>query len=110
MDKPGRFNIITMTITLMVVYNFFYLFGKYLPSVLPGLVQPVFLVIAKNGITLGLLEALGAISLFVDMVGAWDRRTGRQKQIHTAVVIALVLLFVFKLAMRMFDGLLPEFT
>jgi len=94
----------------MIVYNVFYLLGLFIPEFLPNVIQPVFMVFSKNSRMLGLLEGLGAAALFVDLVGAWDRREKKARNIQSFIVITLVLLFVYKFALRIFDGLLPEFT
>jgi hypothetical protein len=105
-----KFNLITLTIILMIIFNIFYLLGAFVPSFLPGIIKPVFQVFMRNSGMLGLLEGLGAAALFVDLVGAWDRREKKQRNRQTFLVIILVLLFVYKFALRIFDGLLPVFT
>lgn len=99
-----------MTITLMIAYNFFYLCGKFIPQFIPGIVQPIYEAIRANGFTFTLLEVLGAISLFVDLVGGWDNRHGNARRRQLWVVVILILLFLFKFAIRMFESMLPEFN
>lgn len=109
MSKEKGLNLITMTIVLMVLYNIIYLLGEYQPNILRGIIQPVYSSIKSEILIFSILEALGAVSLFVDMIIGWDNREGRVRKVHTWIVILIVLLFLLKFAFRVFSSMMPDF-
>ena len=103
-------SLIRMTIILMILYNAFYLCGLFLPNFIPGVVQPIYQAIREHNIIFVVLEALGGISLFVDLVGGWDNRKGYARAGQVWLVVILNLLVILKFALMMLADMLPSFA
>lgn len=92
---------------LLVLYNALFFWHRHLPDFLAGLIQPIGRFIEEHHTALTVLEVVGVVALFVDLVLTYDKQESQLKRRLWTIVIGLLgMAFVFKLYINYLDSAL----
>jgi len=83
------------TYASLIVYNFFFYLGKYLPS-FTG-IQPVYHLIDKYIVYFEILEFLAVTSIFVDLITQYEKKPLVRRRVSLFLCAALFMGFMLKL-------------
>lgn len=109
MERSNDARLVTLALVALVVYNLFFFWGKFALDFLPGFIVPVFTGLKETVGFLTILEILGVASVFVDVVGRYEKLQEQNPALLRLriVLIALLLVgFFFKLFVNYLDSAL----
>lgn len=100
---------VRLVIVLLVLFNVFFFWGRHLPDVLPGFIGPVAKGIDDYVGYFTILEILGVVALFADLVVTFDRRkAGTTRNLYVFLIALVVVALFFKLFINYLDSALLE--
>ena len=98
---------VRLTAALLVTYNLLFFWERHLPDLLPDIIGATgeFMKTFRGFLTI--LELLGVLALFVDLVTTFDKRIRvLERKLWTLLVALLVVGFLFKLFINYLDSAL----
>jgi len=101
MKKETRTNwslLLKIALISLIVYNLIFIWGKFFNSFLTGFIAPVFNALQASLMAFTLFELIGIISIFVDLMGRWEKlgENKSMRKLRTVLVAVLIMAFIFK--------------
>lgn len=98
---------IVLAASLLLLYNLFFFWNRHLPDFLSGVIQPVGTFMEEFHAALTVLEVIGVVALFVDLVLMYDKRESLiGRRLWTILIGLLGMGILFKLYINYLDSAL----
>ena len=100
---------VRLAAALLVIYNLLFFWERHLPDLLPGFIGAAnnFMIEFRGFLTV--LELIGVVALFVDLLTTFDKRTDfMRRKLWTLLVALLVVGFLFKVFINYLDSAFLE--
>lgn len=98
--------LVRIALVSLVVYNFIFAWGKFFNSFLTGIITPIFEAIQSSLMAITFFELIGIVSVFVDLMGRWDKLSENtvRRNLRTTLIALLLMAFIFKLFINYLDS------
>lgn len=108
-DESKDARLIRLALILLSTYNLLFFWGKFLPDFGSDVIIPIYLGIQESVGFLTILEILGVASVFVDMIGRYDKLQAQgaaKLRLRIVLIAALGMAFFLKIFMNYLDSAL----
>ncbi len=106
-SKDAR--LVKLALILLSTYNLVFFWGKFLPDIVSAFIVPVYLGIQESVGFLTILEILGVASVFVDVIGRYDKlqaESALKLRLRVILIAILAMAFFLKIFMNYLDSAL----
>lgn len=96
--------LLNVTLTILILYNILFFVARHAPGIEGTSIDSFQWIMKENIGMFTILEAIGVITLFVDLVGRFDTFKQPYKTIRTIAVSLLLVGLLFKLFINYLDS------
>lgn len=101
--KTDRY-LLNVTLTILLLYNLLFFVARHAPGIDGTGIDSFQLMMKENIAMFTILEVIGVITLFVDLVGRFDSFKQPNKTVRTLAVSLLIVGLLFKLFINYLDS------
>lgn len=108
-EKSNDVRLVKLALILLTAYNLLFFWGKFQPGFGGGFIIPVYLGLQESIGFLTILEILGIASVFIDLIGRYDKLQAQGAallRLRVVLIALLIMAFFLKVFMNYLDSAL----